>query len=88
MHISHRILNIYFEFCDISPISEEREKSSYTKWIYPGYIPHFEGYSRYFTNIAHAYLDYVIAVASACVCVCFHRLVTKTFDTNGIKLRI
>ena len=35
--------------------------------IQNGYIPHFEGYSRYFTDIAHAYLDYVIAVASACV---------------------
>ena len=47
----------------ISPISEEREKGT----IQNGYIPHFEGYSRYFTNIAHAYFDYEIAVASACV---------------------
>ena len=37
----------------ISPISEEREKSSFTKWIYPS----FEGYSRYFTDIAHAYFE-------------------------------
>ena len=48
----------------ISPISEEREKSSYTKWQ-NGYIPRFEGYSRYFTDIAHAYFDYVITVASS-----------------------
>ena len=51
----------------ISPISEEREKSYYTN----GYIPSFEGFSRYFTDIAHAYFDYVITVASACAC--FHR---------------
>ena len=37
-----------------------------------GYIPRFEGYSRYFTGIAHAYFDYVITVASTC-CACFHR---------------
>ena len=35
----------------ISSISEEREKSYYKN----GYIPRFEGYSRYFTDIAHAY---------------------------------
>ena len=40
----------------ISPIFEEREKSCYKKWIYPS----FQGYSRYFTDIAHAYFDYVI----------------------------
>ena len=34
--------------------------------IQNGYIPRFEGYSRYFTDIAHAYFDYVITVASAC----------------------
>ena len=27
-----------------------------------------EGYNRYFTNIAHAYFDYVITVASASAC--------------------
>ena len=51
----------------ISSISEERENSYYKN----GYIPHFEGYSRYFTDIAHAYFDYVITMASACAC--FHR---------------
>ena len=48
----------------ISPISEEREKIT----IRNGYIPRFEGYSRYFTDIAHAYFDYVITMASACAC--------------------
>ena len=33
-----------------------------------GYIPRFEGYSRYFTDIAHAYFDYVITMASASAC--------------------
>ena len=50
----------------ISPISEEREESSYKN----GYIPRFEGYNRYFTDIAHAYFDCVITMASACAC--FH----------------
>ena len=49
-----------------------------------GYIPRFEGYSRYFTDIAHAYFDYVIlTMASACALV-----FTKTFDKNCIKLRV
>ena len=51
----------------ISPISEERKKVT----IKNGYIPRFEEYSRYFTDIAHAYFDYVITMASACAC--FHR---------------
>ena len=41
--------------------------------IKSGYIPRFEGYSRYFTDIAHAYFDYVITMASACAySACFH----------------
>ena len=50
----------------ISPISEEGEKVP----VQNGYIPRFEGYSRYFTDNAHAYFDYVITVASAFA---FHR---------------
>ena len=51
----------------ISPISEEREKSSHKN----GYVPlFFKGYSQYFTNIAQANSDYMITVASACAC--FH----------------
>ena len=48
----------------IFPISEERKKVTIKNW----YIPRFEGYSRYFTDIAHAYFDYVITMASACAC--------------------
>ena len=37
----------------------------------------FEGYSRYFTDIAHAYFDYVISVRElkyiASACACFHQ---------------
>ena len=62
----------------MSLISEEREKGH----IQNGYIPRFEGYSRYFTDIAHAY-EYVITLASACA-----PTVTKTCDTNCIKLKI
>ena len=51
----------------ISPISEERENIP----IKNEYIPHFKGYSQYFTDIAHAYFDYVITMASACAC--FHQ---------------
>ena len=40
-----------------------------------GYIPRFEGYSWYFTDIAHVYFEYVITVASACTC--FHRQCPK-----------
>ena len=49
------------------PIAEVREKIP----IQNGYIPRFEGFSRYLTDIAHAYFDFVITVASACAS--FHR---------------
>ena len=62
----------------ISPISEERETSSYTKWTYP----YFEGYSRYFTEIAHAYFDYLITVASVWIVLVF----TDSDQNFGYKL--
>ena len=54
-----------------------------------GYIPRFEGYSRYFTDIAHAYFDYVMLCDYHGICLSlFSPTVTKTFDANCIKLRI
>ena len=48
-HVTKHIMHI-------SPISEEREKVP----MQNGYNPRFEGYGRYFTDIAHAYFEYVL----------------------------
>ena len=60
----------------IAPISEEREQVPIKNW----YNPRFEGYSRYFTDIAHAYFDCVITVASPCAC--FHQQWPNTINDN------